>query len=74
MIHKILYSQEDMSALCSISMNEDGTDFIRMIPGKLREQNVAVGKHKAPLHNELLTMFNTYENFYNKDLTQALTK
>lgn len=69
-IHKELYSKESMKPFCHIKKNEEGTEWTNMIAGELRSENVAIGKHAAPLHDELSTLFNTYESFYNKDFTQ----
>lgn len=70
LVHEKLYSKEEMSVFCTIPMNQDGTKSISMVPGKLREEEVAVGNHTAPLSQELSSLFTTYENFYNKDFTQ----
>jgi Fic family protein len=73
-VHKRLYSKEEMSVFCNIPTNQDGTTSVTMTPGELREDDVAVGKHTAPAHEELSSLFATYESFYNKkfsSMTQA---
>lgn len=69
-IHKELYSKEVMKPFCRIKKNKEGTEWTTMIPGKIRKENVAIGRHTAPLHTELSSLFNTYESFYNKDFTK----
>jgi Fic family protein len=73
-VHKRLYSKEEMRVFCKIPANQDGTTSVTMTPGELREDDVAVGKHTAPAHEELSSLFATYESFYNKkfsSMTQA---
>jgi Fic family protein len=63
-----------MRVFCNIPTNQDGTTSVTMTPGELREDDVAVGKHTAPAHEELSSLFATYESFYNKkfsSMTQA---
>ena len=69
-VHETLYSKDEMNVFCNISTNQEGTASVIMRPGKLREDDVAVGNHTAPLHQELFSLFATYESFYNKDFTQ----
>jgi Fic family protein len=73
-VHKRLYSKEEMRVFCNIPTNQDGTTSVTMTPGELREDDVAVGEHTAPAHEELSSLFATYESFYNKkfnSMTQA---
>jgi Fic family protein len=73
-VHERLYSKEAMRVFCNIPTNQEGTTSVIMLPGKLREDDVAVGNHTAPAHEELSSLFETYESFYNKKfstLTQA---
>jgi len=73
-VHERLYAKDEMRVFCNIPTNQEGTSSIKMTPGKIREEDVAVGKHTAPAYQELSSLFSTYESFYNKDfskLTQA---
>ena len=69
-VHETLYSKDEMNVFCNISTNQEGTASLIMRPGKLRKDDVAVGNHTAPLHQELFSLFAMYESFYNKDFTQ----
>jgi len=69
-VHERLYSKEEMGVFCNIPSNQEGTASVTMIAGKLRENDVSVGKHTAPLHQELSSLFATYESFYNKDFSK----
>ena len=69
-VHETLYSKKEMNIFCNIPTNQEGTSSVIMTPGKLREDDVAVGNHTAPLHQELSSLFATYESFYNKDFTK----
>jgi len=69
-VHKRLYSKEEMRDFCTIPANQDRSKFIIMTPGELRENDVAIGDHTAPLYKDLSSLFVTYENFYNRDFSR----
>jgi len=69
-VHERLYSKEEMGVFCKIPTNQEGTASVTMIAGELREDDVAVGKHTAPAHQELSSLFSMYESFYNKDFSR----
>jgi Fic family protein len=62
-VHHKLYSHPDMAHFLEIE-DKENHKMIKMVPGKLRERNVRVGKHIAPDYTELLHYFNKYEHFY----------
>lgn len=69
-IHNDLYSRIEMKPFLNLE-KETPENFITMIPGELRTVNVKVGKHIAPNFETLPHLFNTYENFYNKDFAKT---
>lgn len=69
-VHNNLYSKEEMKPFLNLK-NEKTEKIITMVPGELRKIDVEVGKHIAPHFKELPHLFNTYENFYNKDLSKT---
>lgn len=70
-IHKDLYSRVEMKPFLNIEKQDNlETNFITMIPGEIRTQNVKVGRHVAPKFEELPSLFTTYENYYNKNFSQ----
>jgi len=70
-IHKEFYSQKGLESFLQIKSNDT---YIKMIPGKFRQQNVSIGNHISPTFDELNSVMDRYNNFYtqNKNLTQAL--
>jgi len=62
-VHRELYAHPDMAHFLHIEDKENHT-IIEMIPGKLRESNVRVGRHIAPNYNEIPSFFNKYELLY----------
>jgi len=62
-VHRTLYSHPDMAHFLQIEDKEKHT-IIEMMPGKLRDSNVRVGKHIAPDYTELSHFFNKYELLY----------
>ena len=62
-VHRELYSHPDMAHFLQIE-DKENHKTIEMIPGKLRESNVRVGRHIAPDYNEIPSFFNKYELLY----------
>ena len=62
-VHRELYSHPDMGHFLQIE-DKENHKTIEMIPGKLRESNVRVGRHIAPDYNEIPSFFNKYELLY----------
>jgi Fic family protein len=60
-IHKTFYSQEAMDNFLTVS-NEIRT--VNMIPGELRNDNVKVANHIAPLYDEVEHLMNQFESLY----------
>ena len=71
-VHRELYSHPDMAHFLQIEDTENNT-IIEMVPGKLRERNVRVGRHIAPDYTQLSGLFNKYELLYKipRHATQA---
>ena len=71
-VHRELYSHPDMAHFLQIE-DKENHKTMEMIPGKLRESNVRVGRHIAPDYNEIPSFFNKYELLYKvpKHATQA---
>jgi Fic family protein len=59
-VHERLYSQlpEELRWV------EDKGHRYEIVPGALRDYNVAVGRHLAPLHSRLLAFLDSYAGFY----------
>ena len=60
-IHKTFYSQEGMESFLYVS-NDNRT--VKLVPGELRDDNVQVGDHIAPLFNEVDHLMNQFESLY----------
>ncbi|CAA6824134.1 MAG: Cell filamentation protein Fic [uncultured Sulfurovum sp.] len=63
-VHSQLYTKPQMKPFLKIKLDKDANTSIDMVAGKLRERNVAIAQHKAPLFNELPTLLNHYEYLY----------
>jgi len=59
-LHNEFYSK-DMEEFLEITHNNK---IYKMIPGKIREKDVRVGKHIAPNSSEIDYLLNTFENLY----------
>ncbi len=62
-VHRELYSHPDMAYFLQIE-DKENHKTIKMIPGKLRENNVRVGQHLAPDYTEIPSFLNKYELLY----------
>lgn len=60
-IHKTFYSQEGMESFLTVS-NDNRT--VELVPGELRNDNVQVGDHIAPLFDEVDHLMNQFESLY----------
>lgn len=60
-IHKTFYSQEGMESFLFVS-NDNRT--VELVPGELRNDNVQVGDHIAPLFDEVDHLMNQFESLY----------
>ena len=60
-IHKTFYSQEGMESFLFVS-NDNRT--VELVPGELRDDNVQVGDHIAPLFDEVDHLMNQFESLY----------
>ena len=60
-IHKIFYSQEGMENFLAVT-NDSRT--VTLIPGELRNDNVKVANHIAPLYDEIDSLMNKFESLY----------
>jgi len=71
-VHRELYSRPGMAHFLQVK-NQESNTIIKMMPGKLRYDNVCVGQHIAPSHTELSHFFDRYEQLYKvpKYATQA---
>ncbi len=69
-VHKEFYSKDEMQAFCIVPKNAEWTESTLMIAGEMRGEEVAIREHIAPLATELDSLFVSYENFYNKDLSK----
>lgn len=67
-IHKSFYSKEGMDSFLKIA--HDGLEDT-LIPGELRTRLVKVGNHMAPNSEELESLMNQFEFFYDKSLHSA---
>ncbi len=69
-IHKALYDKPQMHDFLRIAYKDS---YITMIPGVLRQRDVEVGSHVAPIYTELPMLMNTFETLYKfpKHATQA---
>ena len=62
-VHHRLYAHPDMVHFLEIT--EDANQKkIKMVPGKIRENNVKIGHHIAPEYHEIPSFFNTYALLY----------
>lgn len=62
-IHAKFYTKEGMDSFLDVYSDEK---IIKMLPGELRVNDVYVGKHIAPKHNELASICREFENRYKK--------
>ena len=67
-IHKEFYSKEGMEPFLHIEHEDLKTT---MIPGQLRDMDVAIGKHIAPKVELIEHYLNEYQNLYKISLTQS---
>jgi Fic family protein len=71
-LHNEFYTKEGMESFLTIKYEDKE---LQMKPGTFREDDVHVGKHIAPKHSDLNTIFNLFENSYKSiysPSTQAL--
>ena len=70
-IHKEFYSKDGMEVFLNVT-NKDET--LKMIPGELRDRDVAIRNHIAPEASKLTGLMNAFENLYKipESSTQAL--
>lgn len=60
-IHKVFYTQEGMEDFLTVS-NENR--IVNIVPGELRDDNVQVGDHIAPVFEEVDYLMNQFETLY----------
>ncbi len=60
-IHKIFYSQEGMENFLAVT---NDTRTVTLVPGELRNDNVKVANHIAPLYDEIDSLMNQFESLY----------
>nr|MCH9740086.1 Fic family protein [Campylobacterota bacterium] len=63
-VHYQLYSKPEMEPFLKVKLEKNSEEFITMKAGELRQRDVAIARHIAPLFDELPTLLNHYEKFY----------
>lgn len=63
-VHRQLYAKPVMKPFLQVKLDKKGDEFITMRAGELRDRNVAIAHHLAPAFDELPTLLNHYEKFY----------
>lgn len=60
-IHRFFYNEEGMDSFCETKLNEQN---IKMVPGQIREVDVAVGNHIALKFSDVDYLLNMFESLY----------
>ncbi|MDD2791388.1 MAG: Fic family protein [Sulfurimonas sp.] len=67
-LHKEFYTKEGMDNFLDIHYEDKD---VRMLPGRVREDDVYIGSHVAPKFSELDTMLRSFESEYSKIYTAS---